>query len=245
MSRKRPNTESRKPCFQCFERDHLAEDYTTSGPISCSRCFRLNVHTETCNCQDRCQPPPSQVLRLAGKKIAPRWYVDLNIFDREFAALINPTIERGRVSLNFANWLRSVSPYNIRSNANTVTIEITRRTLILEVTCDISETQEDEIHIGADLMMFLGYKFTMQDVSIDSTQSYIASTPYEINYSYNLPGKAEDLRLYLQAKAVFLKQARTTKEHYGVSTTASPLRRVIRINRTSSTSSSSSTDNDH
>lgn len=215
------------------------------GPIACTNCFRLNVLTESCNCQDRCQPQPSQVLRLAGKRSAPRWYVDLNIFNREFAALINPTIERGRVSMNFAKWLRSVSQDSSNSNISIVTFEIARKELILEVTCDVSDTQEDEIHIGADLMTFLGYKFTLEDVTIDSTQSYIASTPYEVNYSYNLPGKAEDLRLYLQAKAVFLKQSRITKEHYGVSITSLPHKRVIKVNRASSASSNSSNNNDH
>lgn len=240
MSRKRPSSEPRKPCFQCYNPDHASEECTSHGPISCSRCFRLNVLTESCNCQDRCEPPPSQVLRLAGKKIAPRWYVDLNVNNREFAALINPTIERGQVSLGFAKWLRSVSKNNSNSSSDTVTFEITRKELILEITCDVSEHQTDEIHIGADLMMFLGYKFSMEDVSIDSNQSYIASSPYEVNYAYNLPGKAKDLRLYLQAKAIFLRQTRTIKDHYGTTSTSSPLRRVIRINRAPSRSSLSS-----
>ncbi|KAL5285649.1 hypothetical protein ACFFRR_007379 [Megaselia abdita] len=237
MSRKRHISEQ-NPCSNCYPKDHAHSECTSFGPISCLKCYRLNVQEDSCNCQNRCKSPPCQTLRLVGKKHSPRWYVDLKIHNRNFAALVNSTIERGRVSAEFANWLHSVTKEGQQSTSSTIDFKLTWRDLILQITCDISEHQKEEIHIGTDLMMYLGYTFSMDGIVIDSTKSYIASNPYEINYLYNLPGEAEELRSYLQEKAVFLKQTRTVNDHYGVPTLPKPPKRVVIITRALSISSS-------
>lgn len=243
MSRKRPASDKAVLCFRCFERNHSSTDCNSYGPISCSACFRLNVLSKSCNCNDFTQPPPPQVLRLVGKPNAPRWFVDLNIHNRIFAALINTSIERGRVNVAFAIWLRLVTGRNTDSNLDTVTIQIQRNDQVLQITCDVMDNQKEYIEIGTDLMKFLKYTFTMEGCTIESNHSYVAPSPYEINYVYNIPKQGEDLRNYLNKKRFFLKGARTTKHHYGVP--QSPAKRVIKVSQSPSRSSSTDSDNDY
>lgn len=240
MSRKRSATDQHAPCFRCFKISHSSEECTSNGYISCANCFRLNVFTKTCNCQDYTQPPPSQTLRLVGKSNAPRWFLDLQINNRIFAALVNPTLERGRVSKSFAIWLRSTTGETSNSNTDAITVNIHRQGQVLQITCDVSNNQEEHIHIGADLLKFLKYTFTIDGCTIDSSRSYIAPNPHEVNYAYNLPILGEDLRAYLTRKKFFLKNARTITSHYGV--THCETKRLIRISPPSSESSNENSD---
>lgn len=244
MSRKRGRSDRYIMCFKCYGHDHEMDECTAQELTSCWTCFRLNVRTTECNCRDRIQAPAPQALRLVGKSHAPRWFVDITIHHRLFAALVNPTLERGCVSKKVAKWLIATAEEGTKSTETTITFQITRKELVLQITCDISKHQQDDIHIGADLMKYLGYTFVMENVSIDSQKSYVASSPYEHNYIYNLTGKGDDLRDYLREKAFFLRFQRTMKENYGIPVInqASTTRRIVILNRSPLLSSDATTD---
>lgn len=242
MSRKRAASDA-PMCLRCFKSDHSSDDCTTYGLISCASCFRLNVLTKTCNCKDFKQPDPAQIIRLAGKQNAPRWFLDLNIHERIFAALVNPSIERGRVNGPFAHWLRVVTGDDVASLSPTLTVNIDRHGQILQITCDIIKDQEDFIQIGADFMKFLKYTLTMEGCTINSDKSYIAPNPYETNYVYNIPKDGADLRSFLTTKRFFMKSARTLKDRYGIP--QSPTTRVIKVSQSPAKSNSIESDSDY
>lgn len=244
MSRKRRNSEPHYRCIECYAADHTSEECTSKRLTSCYNCFRINVFTTTCNCIDRPTSPPTQVLRLVGKSQAPRWFVDITIHGRLFAALINPSLERGCVSRRVADWLNETAEKGTKVTKDKVTFRFKRNTLKLQITCDISKQLADDLHIGADLMKFLGYTFSMENVTIDSNETYVASSPFETDYVYNLPEKGQHLRNHLQEQAFFLKMKRSMKEHYGIPINSQSFqnRRVIRIFRTLSIDSDATTE---
>lgn len=244
MSRKRRHSESYHRCSECYANDHNSNECTFSKLTSCLSCFRLNISITACNCIDRTLPTPPQGLRLVGTHEAPRWVVDITIHDRLFAALINPTLERGRVNPSIARWLHAIPQKGTKVTKDTVTFRFTRNQRTYQITCDISKHLEDDIHIGADLMKFLGYTFVMEDVSINSKDSHIAPTPFEADYVYNIKGKGQYLRNYLQDQAFFLKMKRDIKEDYGIPTNfqSTENQRVVRIFRTLSVSSDATTE---
>lgn len=224
MSKKRRYSEPYHRCIKCYDADHESNECTSPKLISCLSCFRLNVNTTTCNCRNR-SSTPSQILRLVGKNDAPRWFIDVTIHNRLFAALVNPTIERGRISRSMAEWLNETIENGTMVATEVTTFRIARKNLKLQITCDISNQQDDDIHIGADLMKYLGYKFSMENISIDSNGSYIASSPYECNYVYNVPKKGNYLRNYFQNRAFFIKPNRVMKDDYGIPSSFLPNKR--------------------
>lgn len=238
---KRSFAQISKHCKRCLQSNHDFEECPYPHEIvNCEGCIRLNVLSPECNCNDYTRPPPPQVLRMCGKKQSPKWYIDLNINNRRFVALLNPTLDRGTVSKAFALWLQSQGNDGTELKEGSIKVNIKRNGRMLQITCDILHEQVVHIQIGGDFMKYLKYKFTMEGITLDSEHSYVASSPYDLNYGYNIPKIGEDLRDYLKTKAFFLKKARTIKEQYGIPATSSPPRQVIRISRSKSVASTSS-----
>lgn len=229
-----------RPCFYCYRTEHSSsERCPNDGLIACTKCFRVNVFSNGCNCTDRRQAEPPQVLRQIGKPKAPKWFTDVQILNRLFPAMINTSITRCQVSSAFSDWWQLVSKTKKDDNSELLMIEIQRKGRRLRVTCDIVHDLGDDIHIhlGTELLTFLGYTFTLENITIKSKHSPVLSSPYEIEYVYNLPRLGEDLRTYLSRKRHFMKKGRVTKrESYG-GYTSQPTKRSIILRRSSSISS--------
>lgn len=228
-----------KPCFHCYHVGHApSERCPNDGLIACTKCFRLYVFSKGCNCMDRQLPDPPQVLRLVGKKKAPRWFTDLCIHDRFFPALLNTTISRCKISTELKNWWQSVT--TTTANSSFTSIDIKRKGRIIRVACDVVDDLGDNIHIhlGTELMTFLGYTFTMENITIKSNHSPVLSGPYETEYVYNLPSVGEDLRNYLLKKRHFLKKGKPVNKSYG-DLKLEAQSRIVKIRRSSSSSESS------
>lgn len=229
---------SEKPCFHCYQLGHPpTEICPNEGIIACTKCFRLYVFSTGCNCLNKRRPDPPQVLRLIGKKKAPKWVTDVCINDRYFPALLNTSISRCRVTSMFATWFKSENSTQSETGDKILSIDIQRKGRRIRVSCDIVEELLDDVHIhlGTELMTFLGYVFTMENISIKSNHSPILSTPFESEYVYNLPSVGEDLRKYLIRKRQFLKKGKPVTKSYGDLKPRQPSRVVVI--RNSSTSS--------
>lgn len=198
-----------KPCFHCYGTDHNTDlKCTKNGIVSCTKCFRLNVFTAKCNCQKPTQRSPMQVLRFVGKRSAPKMYVDLLLHDKIIPALLNTSIDTSRVNAEFANWWQSISTDSIYCDVNTIMIETVRKGLLMNIQCDVINSQENYIELGTDFMMATGFSMTLEGVSVDSKHSPILSSPHLMEYVYNLRHRGDDLRTYLNSKKFFLKQGR-------------------------------------
>lgn len=135
-----------KPCFRCYQRDHPPQDdCPNEGLIACTRCFRTYVFSKGCNCLDKRQPEPCQVLRLIGKPKAPRWFTDVKIRDKIFPALLNSSITRCRVSSKFAEWWNSFESSKPSPHNNMIILEIQRKGRHIQITCDITDNFEDDL----------------------------------------------------------------------------------------------------
>lgn len=205
------------PCFHCYKANHSAvKKCTTNGMISCTKCFRLNVFTAKCNCEIRTRRLPLQVLRLVGKKIAPRMFVDLLLHDEIVPAMLNTSIETSQVNTEFANWWQSISTGSIYRDVNTILIETVRKGLRMSIQCNVIESQENWIELGTEFMMAAGFSITLEGVNINSDHSPVLSSPYILEYVYNLRHQGNDLRNYLNQKRYFLKQGRIRKPSFNL-----------------------------
>lgn len=158
-----------KPCFRCYQLSHSTrERCPNNGLISCTRCFRANVFTNGCNCLDKKQPEPCQVLRFIGNPKSPRWFTDLKIHDQIVPAMINTSITRCRVSVTFAKWWNSYNSSNKTNDQTMILLAITRKERQIQIPCDVINNLEENIHIeiGTELMTFLKYTFTMENITI-------------------------------------------------------------------------------
>lgn len=139
---------SSKPCFHCYHLGHSPNELCPNdGIIACTKCFRLYVFSKGCNCVNRHLPDPQQVLRLVGKKKAPKWFTDVCINDRLFPAMINTSISRCRVSATFAKWWQSEVISSLDENSTILSVEIKRRGRRIRVACDIVDELDESIHI--------------------------------------------------------------------------------------------------
>lgn len=195
-------------CFRCYKPRHSAERCTEDGIISCTNCFRLNVFTKKCTCKDPKKPQPLQVLRLCGPANDPELYMDLRINDQVIPALISLSIKRSRVNTSLANWLQSVSKNSIYKDVDTIIIETIRKGRLFKIPCDISDTQQDYLQSGREFLKAVGYKITIDGMTVNSDSSPILSKPCAVDYVYNDPYKGEDLREFLRKKRFFLKKGR-------------------------------------
>lgn len=226
-----------KPCFHCYRTDHSTEvKCTTNGVVSCTKCFRLNVFTAKCNCQNPKKKAPLQVLRFVGKRSAPKPYIDLLLHDEIVPALLNTSISTSRVNPEFANWWQSISTDSIYRDVNKIMIETVRRGLRMKIECDVNDSQENYIELGTDFMTAAGFSLTLENMSIYSEHSPVLSNPNLLEYVYNLQTKGRDLRNYLNRKKFFLKQGRMRKPSFRL--TKSSIRTVIVRQRRQSESSS-------
>lgn len=215
MSRKAHS--SIKPCFHCYGTDHNTDiKCTKNGIISCTKCFRFNVFTAKCNCENRAKKPPLQVLRLVGKKIAPKMFVDLLLHDEIVPAMLNTSIETSQVNTEFANWWQSISNDSIYRDVNTIMIETVRKGLRMRIQCTVIESQENWIELGTEFMMAAGFSMTLEGVNINSDHSPVLSNPHIFEYVYNLKDRGNDLRNYLNQKKHFLKKGRIYKPSFKI-----------------------------
>lgn len=206
-----------KPCFHCYRLGHPPSELCPNdGLIACTKCFRLYVFSKGCNCVNKRLPDPPQVLRLIGKKKAPKWITDVCINDQLFPAMLNTGLTRCRVSTAFAKWWQDATESPADNDSNVISIEIKRKGRRIRVACDIVQDLGDQIHIhlGTELMTFLGYTFTMENITVKSNHSPVLSSPYESEYVYNLPSVGEDLRNYLSRKRHFLKRGKPINKGY-------------------------------
>lgn len=204
--------EKARLCFHCYKPLHAkGVKCIDNGIISCTWCFRLNVFTRKCNCTRPNMPQPLQVLRLIGNKDDSKWYVDLRLYEEVFPAFLNTSIKSGRVSSTFATWWQSVKGESVYLDAYTIVIETVRKGCLLQIPCSIVESPDDHIELGREFMQAVGYKFTLEGMTIDSETSPILHHPYEMEYVYNIPARGRDLRTYLNNKKFFLKKGRTLK----------------------------------
>lgn len=226
-----------KPCFHCYRSDHTTKiKCTTNGFVSCTNCFRLNIFTAKCNCHNRARKAPLQVLRFAGKRSAPKPYVDLQLHDQIVPALLNTSIDVSRVNSELATWWQSISTDSIYRDVNTIIIETVRKGLRMQIQCNVIDSQESYIELGTDFMVAAGFSLTLEGVSIHSKHSPILPSPHIFEYVYNLPTRGHDLRKYLNRKKFFLKQGRSRKPSFRLPMSSS--RTVIIRQRNNSISSS-------
>lgn len=236
MSR-RSQSNGIKPCFHCYGTDHSEQiKCTKNGIVSCTKCFRLNVFTAKCNCQNQSKRSPLQVLRFVGNRSAPRMYVDLLLHNEIVPAMLNTSITTSRVNSEFANWWQSISTDSVYRDVDTITIETVRKSLLMKIDCDVIESQENHIELGTNFMTAAGFSLTLEGVTIDSKHSPVLSNPYLMDYVYNMRHHGRDLRTYLNRKRFFLKQGRIHKPSFKAPKVT--IRTVIVRKRSRSTSSS-------
>ncbi|KAL5293285.1 hypothetical protein ACFFRR_011824 [Megaselia abdita] len=199
-------------CFHCYKPIHSTNTRCTeNGIVSCTNCFRVNVFTKKCSCNFPNRPPPLHVLRFCGDSADPDWYVDLQIHDKVVPALLNPSIKRGRVNLEFATWWQSVVLDSVYRDADTIVIETVRKGQSFEIPCDVFESQEEHLQLGREFMLAVGYSFTLEGMTIHSKSSPVLSSPFETQYVYNIDSHGQDLREFLNTRKFFLKKGRINK----------------------------------
>lgn len=240
MERKvRISREGTKPCFHCFKTGHPCDvKCTKDGIVSCTKCFRLNVFSSKCNCENTKKPHPAQVLRFVGSSEAPQIYLDIQLHDQVIPALLNPTLTKSKVNIPLSDWWQSVSEDSVyQEDTNTVVIRTKRKGMELTVPCEVVDSSE-YIELGADFMTAVGYSITVEGTTITSGQSPVLSSPYDTEYVYNLRSRGSELRSYLNRKKFFMKKGRIIKP--SLRTTSSTSRKVI-IRRWSQSTKHSST----
>lgn len=231
---------STKPCSHCYHLGHLSnEPCPNDGIVSCTKCFRAYVFSKGCNYLNRRLPYPPQALRLVGGKKSPAWITDVSINGQLLPAMLNTGIARCQVSAAFAQWWQIIN--SINTNSNIISIEIKRKGRRIRVACDVVDSimeigENIHIQFGRELMTFLGYSFTMEDITIKSNHSPILSSIYECEYIYNLPSIGEDLRTYLIRKRHFLKRKNPVYRNY-VELKNKLSSRLINIRRSSNSTS--------
>lgn len=214
MSRRTIGNQS-KPCFHCYKTDHGVETKCKkNGIVSCTKCFRLNVFTAKCNCQNLKKKTPLQVLRFVGKPSAPKMYIDLLVHNVIVPAMLNTSIDSSRVNSEFANWWQSISSESVYRDVNTILLETVRKGFSMKIQCEVIDLQENFIELGTDFMMAAGFSLTLEGVSISSEYSPIISSPFIMEYVYNLRHQGHDLRTYLNQKKFFLKRGREYKPSF-------------------------------
>lgn len=223
-----------KPCFHCFKCDHPRQTRCTNhGIITCTKCFRLNVFTNKCNCKSPKRRSPAQVLRIVGTTRLQKWYIDLELHDQNIPARINPCINRSRVNHQLANWWQSKRDESVYRDTNSLTLKTIRKGVSINIICDVVESDE-LIELGMDFMITTGYSFAIEGITINSEHSPILSSPFEKEYVYNLPTRGKDLRTYLQKRKFFLKKGRVVKSCLTSSNLTVTIRRRSQSSRRSS-----------
>lgn len=197
-------------CLNCFQRGHDNDDCSNFGIHACTKCYRFNVATAQCNCTNRKQPDPPQLLRLVGDHIGPHWYIDVKILDKVVHAMINTSIKRCRINQNFALWIQSCSKESIDDRGE-IHVPIKRKATTYEIRCQILESQANLLEVGTAFLKYFGFRFTFDGTTISSDHSHIASHPSETEYVYNVPAIGKDLREFLTQKRKFLKKGRVVK----------------------------------
>lgn len=197
-------------CDACFHKHSPRTECTHPQLTACKSCFRVNVRSATCTCDHHMYSSP-QILRMVGQKSGPFWYVDIQIFDQAFPAMINTSILKCRVNHQLSVWLQITSNGVVDNEATEIIVPITRKDgRIAEVCCDINKPQLEMMELGQQFLKYAGYVLTLGDDTIDSQQSPLAKDPQEVNYVYNLP-EGQELRLHLNNNRKFLKQSRVAK----------------------------------
>lgn len=197
-------------CDICFQKHSPRVSCTNSEIIACNSCFRLNVRSSNCTCEHYAYNSP-QILRLVGSKSSPFWYVDVQIFDQAFPAMINTSIIKCRISLQLSVWIQMTSNGVVDDDATQILVPISREDgRIAEVKCDINKSQTEMIELGQQYLKYFGYTLTLGNDTINSQTSPIAKHSQEVNFIYNLP-EGQDLRNYLNKSRRFLKQSRIAK----------------------------------
>lgn len=224
-------------CKDCLTRECTREGICPQGRIITSKCcHKLNVFTANCNCASRATRP-HQCIRLVGDPESPLWYVDLKIFNRSFPALVNTSIRKCRINYHMSMWLQAKSNGVIDEEVTEIIIPFRRYGRTIDVECEVFKPNTEVIEIGMLFLKTFGYKFTFERVTINSDNSPILSSPYEVEYAYNLSPRGRDLRNYLIEKKRFLKRGRIIKLEDWPPTPTST-RRVVVVRRSSDRESS-------
>ena len=197
-------------CDNCLQNHIINESCTNNKIIACRNCYRINVRTSNCNCNDRSLSDPPQVLRLVGDEKAPRMFVDIQIIDRTFSALINTGLQTSVVNETLYNWLCKKINSDVSNNSQYVTVPITINNECTHLECLYSKNQELEIELGMHFLKYYGFSFIFNGTIINS-DNHITEDKDEIEYFYNIEGKGDDLRQYLKGKNHFMKKKRIMK----------------------------------
>lgn len=177
---------------------------------ACRNCFRINVNTDDCTC-DHFEYISPQTLRLVGSSAGPLWYIDIQIFDHSFPAMINTSIFKCRINHQMSVWLQMTSNGVVDKEATEISVPVSRKDgRVADVHCDINKPQVELIELGQQYLKYAGYTLTVGEDTIRSHNSPIANDSQEVNYAYNLP-LCTDLRIHLNKNKRFLKQRRIAK----------------------------------
>lgn len=199
-------------CLNCFHKGHDEEECSKFGVYACINCYRFNVATSACNCNNRKQDSSPQLTRLVGDHIGPYWYIDIKIFDKIVPAMINTSIKRCRINQDLAFWIQSCSNAEINDDAE-IRVPIQRKGTTYEIRCQVFESESEVMEVGTAFLKYFGFRFTFDfdGVTISSQDSFIASHPSEVEYVYNIPAIGKDLRELLNQKKKFLRKGRVAK----------------------------------
>lgn len=201
---------SNSVCDVCFQKHSPRTACTSSEIIACKTCFRINVRSSNCTC-DHLNYKSAQSLRMVGSTSGPFWYVDIQIFDQPFPAMINTSIFKCRVNHQLSVWIQMTSNDAVDDEASEILVPITCKDgQIAEVQCEIDKTQVEMMELGQQYLKYFGYVLTIGEDTINSQTSTIALHRQEVNYVYNLP-EGQALRNHLNKTKRFLKQRRVAK----------------------------------
>lgn len=184
---KRPKmTDDSLLCFNCFQLGHsIATSCSNLKVQACRNCFRLNVSSIDCNCQDTSKIKTPKKLRLAGDKMAPRPYIDVRVHQKLFPALISTGRQNTSANWKLDKWIYEKERSNLDEKLTEIELAMDINGDLHHVECEISRTQKEDIEIGTHLLQFLDFQMTFNGTTINSKSSPIESTRKGTHYLYN------------------------------------------------------------
>ncbi|KAL5287385.1 hypothetical protein ACFFRR_008348 [Megaselia abdita] len=165
-------------CIRCFSYHGQKEQCKKPIVIACSNCYLMNYLTKSC-----CAKPPmednmyTKSLHLAGSP-TPRFFVDVNIFGRAVAAMVNTNLSISKIDVAVLHYLKVIKPKKYTNTQDLVVVPMYVNDRRIVISCQTGQLNDNiRIELGVDFLLNFRLKLTLNGVNIARQHGHPLSSP--------------------------------------------------------------------